>query len=736
MFEALGLSAVNQGLLWGSLLVASPIIIHLLSKRKFRVVDWAAMDFLLEANRRNRRRIQLENLILLILRCLAIILLTFLVARLLVNPSSLLGGGAASYRTERIIVLDDSPSMGARGARKTCFDEAKEGLSLFVRNLAQERPGDTVTLLTTSDPTRPLVHGQLATPDKAEEWVRIIERLELADLPASFDQSLLEIERSLESKTGNVNRMVWVVTDLRQRDWLPAAAQGQESPLVKTIKRLRPKLSGMAVVDLGTNRYANVSVANVAPVDKSLVAGVPTRFEVTLRNFGDADSSEVEVAFTGGDAAPLKASVPSVKAGSTAHVPFTFTFRDTGAATVTAEIGADDLPADNARYYAANVQEGVQVLVVDGEPSSEYGQSETFFVERALAPPGALRSGNALQVVTENQFEGMALDQFQAIIVCNLYRLSDDRIAALEGFVRGGGGLVFFLGDQIDEASYNGRLYHDGQGLFPVKLAGIDGDESERTWVNLTPRSLNHPVLRVYQGANNPFLGRVKIFRWWSSAAAEATSTVLASMTNSRGDPLIVEKSLGKGKTLAVMTAGDDEWSTWPADPSFVVCALEMVSHTARPTTGDRQLSLGATLQHSLNVGRYEGLVTVTPPTKEKATQIRGVASEDAKGLVVQYDETKQRGFYRISASRRDGKEEQIVYAANIDPDEGDLRHADSSELRRRLGDTSVDLVSGMGQFRAGEAGGQGEIWRTLLIALAATLIVEQFLGWRFGQRR
>ena len=59
MFSWLG--AVNPWLMWGSLAIASPIIIHLLSKRKFRIVNWAAMDFLLEANRRNRRRVPIQG---------------------------------------------------------------------------------------------------------------------------------------------------------------------------------------------------------------------------------------------------------------------------------------------------------------------------------------------------------------------------------------------------------------------------------------------------------------------------------------------------------------------------------------------------------------------------------------------------------------------------------------------------------------------------------------------------
>jgi len=50
------------------MLLASPILIHLLNKRRFKIVEWAAMDFLFQADKKNRRRVQLENFVLLMLR--------------------------------------------------------------------------------------------------------------------------------------------------------------------------------------------------------------------------------------------------------------------------------------------------------------------------------------------------------------------------------------------------------------------------------------------------------------------------------------------------------------------------------------------------------------------------------------------------------------------------------------------------------------------------------------------
>src|SRR6266705_1013828 len=55
--------------------VSIPIIIHLLNRKRFRVVVWAAMRFLLAAQRKNSRRLRLEQLLLLAVRTLLLLLL-------------------------------------------------------------------------------------------------------------------------------------------------------------------------------------------------------------------------------------------------------------------------------------------------------------------------------------------------------------------------------------------------------------------------------------------------------------------------------------------------------------------------------------------------------------------------------------------------------------------------------------------------------------------------------------
>jgi len=746
MFQWLGLGAVNTALLWGTLLVASPIVIHLLSKRRFRIIDWAAMEFLLDAERRNRRRIRLEHLILLLLRCLAVILLALLVARPFLLPSGFAARAVDAARFEHIVLLDDSASMEARLGSKTVFDEAKRLLAELVRETARERPGDSLTLILTSQPSRPVLNGLLLTRDRVDGTVGLVEALAVSDTSATFDAALLALDEMLAHSQGTLNRLATggmsPSRGTRREDTPPTTdTPPTDGGVAAVLRRLSEKVQGVTVVDVGGEWGANLTVAEIAVGEKALVAEVPARFEVVVANHGEADVSDVDVTFTAGNSMPLRGSIDLVRAGERASVPFTFTFRQPGSVPVRAEIAADVLPRDNARYYAAAVREGVPILLVDGEPSSEYGETETFYLQRALNPPGDVISGNQIEVVTENPFEGTPLDGYQVIILANLYRITENRRVSLEQWVRAGGGLVFFLGDQVDELFYNEKLHAKGAGLFPLALAGVRGDEAAREWVHLSESSANHPVLRVFEGAQNPFLRRVKIFRWWEGApGAEAvkagTVQVVAAYDDPNGAPAMVEQTLGKGRVLAVTTSADAEWTTWPADPSYLVVVLELARYATRPTADEGAIGVGLPVRKTLDPSRYASTVRIEPPGSAEGLELQALPTEDGKSLLLHYEDTARQGVYRLHLERRDGSAETEHVAVNVDPAEGDLKPADRRAVRRLLGDAKVEVVAGRQFLARGTSGARVEIWRAMLFALVLALCIEQALAWWFGTRR
>ena len=94
----LALAFLHPLLLWGLPLCAVPIVIHILNRRRHQKLPWAAMSFLLAAMKRNKKRLQMEQWLVLLLRTLAVLLLVFLVSR------PLLDGGLVGGRTHHVVL--------------------------------------------------------------------------------------------------------------------------------------------------------------------------------------------------------------------------------------------------------------------------------------------------------------------------------------------------------------------------------------------------------------------------------------------------------------------------------------------------------------------------------------------------------------------------------------------------------------------------------------------------------
>ncbi len=758
---------VNPWLLGlGTLLVAAPIIIHLLNKRRFKVVDWAAMDFLLDADKRNRRRVRLENLLLLLLRCLTVFLIGLLLARPFL-PTGLTAGLLETAQFERIVLLDDSLSMQVQSGNESAMDAAKRSLTDLVRNLATGKSDDTLTLLVTSQPDQRQINAALIRTDTLGDLIDTIESLEATDRPANLAAALLELEHYVATEPKNVNRVVYVLTDMRERDWTSEQTDGNNQP-AQILRRLAKQTNGCFLIDVAGGEHNNVAITSIRPED-TLVAGVSSRFDVTLANFGDAEVRDLTVKFTAGQSIPLTAEIEQIAAGGSATAAFSFTFAppelpvaDDGignssrtapvdairvqAEVVTIDPGAQDrLAADSTRFFAARVVPGIPTLIVDGDPSATYGRSESFYLQRALVPPGQSLSGIAVEVITESELETVRLDKYQVIFLCNLYRLSQPRLEALEAWTRAGGGLILMPGDQTDESFFNQQLYRDATGLSPIRLEGLRGDESESTWSFFHIVVGNHVVLRVFEGQNNPFLDRVKTFRWWGASMKPEQLgrdvAVLARFTDVDESPAIVERSFDSGRVVALTIPADADWSTWTDDPSYLITMQELVRYMARNVGGSGDLAVGQPLRQPVDLTQYKMDAALHMPGDQRigvqaAPAETSQQSADQTVWKIVHADTDRRGFYELELTRTDGGSDRVLFAANVDPREGDLKRLDTAALKRELGDAPVTISTADAAAAQGVRGSQHEVWHTVLAVLVGVLCGEQILGWLFGLRR
>ena len=152
----LALGFANAPLLYGLAAASVPIVIHLLNRRRFREVPWAAMRFLMAAIRKNQRRIRIEQWLLLAVRTLIVLLVVTAMAKPFLES---LGVVIAGRRVHRVLVLDASLSMGYKAGGTSRFDRPRP----WPPSWSRARAGATaVSVILMGRPPRVVIGGSVA----------------------------------------------------------------------------------------------------------------------------------------------------------------------------------------------------------------------------------------------------------------------------------------------------------------------------------------------------------------------------------------------------------------------------------------------------------------------------------------------------------------------------------------------------------------------------------------------
>ena len=197
--------------LLGFLALASvPIIIHLLNRRRFMRVDWAPMKYLKLTIKTNRRRLRIEQLLLLLLRTVAIIVLIAAIARPVLSSTGLGAWLGGRSRTSRIIVIDDSLSMGYQLDRRSALEAAKAVVTELANKVGAQ---DSVTAFTTSAPQVPLVRE--AHLEERGSLLGQLPKLFVSDTRSDWGATFKQIDQYLAAATFPVKE-VTIITDFRK----------------------------------------------------------------------------------------------------------------------------------------------------------------------------------------------------------------------------------------------------------------------------------------------------------------------------------------------------------------------------------------------------------------------------------------------------------------------------------------------------------------------------------------
>ncbi len=188
---------------------AVPLAIHLWNRRRYREVSFAAIEYLLAALRKNARRIQLEQWLLLAIRTLIIVLVALAVAEPYLDAARL--DSFTGQRTLKVLVIDGSYSMAYRPTDRSRFERAK----LAAEKIVEESPaGDAFLLVVLADPPVIVVGSPAHDPS---DFLQEIDNLRLVQGLADLPATLARVEEVLAAagSSAPTRREVYFLTDLR-----------------------------------------------------------------------------------------------------------------------------------------------------------------------------------------------------------------------------------------------------------------------------------------------------------------------------------------------------------------------------------------------------------------------------------------------------------------------------------------------------------------------------------------
>lgn len=505
------------------------MIIHLLNRRRYRVVQWAAMDFLREAVQRNRRILQIRDLLLLALRTLCVLLFGLAMAR----PYFASGQGVieTNQPLHAVFIVDNSLSMGYERLDGTLLDEAKAKALEFADRLP---PGSRMSVLPLCGSTGAFSRDPYRT---IEDFRDALMRIEVVDRAASAAQAAELALDACNQVTDLPAKRVIFVGDQQLVNWPTGSLAAQLKQLPE-----------MQVVQIAADHPDNAWISAFQLQDGIADVETETVFLASVRYEGQTERTSVPVTLTVDNVAVASQTV-DLEPGQTREVRFTHRFDQPIEAgqvvfvPASVSLAPDRLKGDDRRFLAVPVVAALPVVFVDQYGPNEDPQKnrygETFHLRRLLSPVISRGDVNRqliqIRHVTMNQLGRQTLSDARLVVIAGVERPDTD-ISVLREYVQQGGQLVIAAGADFDPAAWTSLAWQDGRGILPVPLAAQPvGRLPEEATGRLdpffmAPESMVHDYFYVDQSSRDELNDLYRTPLFFKAAAADVTDATLKTL--------------------------------------------------------------------------------------------------------------------------------------------------------------------------------------------------------------
>lgn len=699
------MSFLSPALLLGLLAAAIPPVLHLMLRRKAVQVRFPALEFILRSNRKTARRFRFKQLMLMLVRSLLLALLAFALARPFLHHDTDPAAVAADAGGTTVVVLDAGYPMGFALDDETLLDRAR----FLAESLLDDGNGMGALVVAGDRVTTPFAEptGDLAAVRRALEEVAVGHRAD------RLGDAVARAYEMLDDAPPGGRRVVVLTT-----------AAGAASDLPRP-----PPTTGDAAIDL-----VPIDVSEGRPTPNRAVLGVTLqpapemgtghwRVEARIGNFGpDAIARlpvHVEV-----DGVPTVRGFLDLGPGEEGVKTFYVNVDQAAATPAAVVIEPDALPADDRRPFWLQPAPQMRVLAVNGDPRPTPYRDELFYLERALSPLTAAGARVRLDITDVPTLQRRDLDDFDVVVLANVGELAADRARALEAFVRGGGGLLVSMGDQVKPTIANDLL----GALLPRTLrdvrqagdAAASAEAGDRRAARPNAFERGHAILRTIPNPAATSLGSAQIRRYMLlDPAADASGEVVVGLDD--GAPLLLTRTVGQGRVALLTTTLDRDWGDLPIRADF----LPLLQQTLRFLTRVAELDSAPVV-----VGRPAPVPVEDPRVQRVRVRapdgdLRVVERPKAEADPWVFEGTASPGHYRVEPDPPlPGLVALPGFAVALDPAGADLRGPAAKS-------PAGEDVAAAGAGVATSVTKRTELWHAALFGLFLLLLGEAALLFR-----
>ena len=674
---------LSPSILWGMLAITIPIIIHLISLRHTRDTEFSTLRFIKSLKHETIRRLRIKQWLLVLLRTIAILCLILMFSRPLMT-GTLTSKLAGDIESRAVIIVDNSASMAVHTGDGTLLDRAKSSLPAILKGLE----GETTVELYQTNPPRKLFSGSHEEGRSIMTGVKGIVQTNMTDNLWTMIDSVLQMVEASEP-----NRECFIISDF------------QSAPSF-TIDSLNPNSDWKYYCILQPKVENNISISEVSVLSQIKLPNHLVKLNTRVGNGGVTDKRNI----------PVELYLNDERVGQIVSQFEPSKFKDfmfqvypgkTGIINGKIVIPDDDFPMDNFRNFDLVIPNQIAVKVI--------GQSmeELFLLDLALS---AITGETELLLIDRDlsdDVERLFLSDIDILLLHNPTNLSNSAIEDLQRFLMNGGGLIWFVGNdlnQTDPVAWPSLLklpeliktrHLDGESFFSTLIV----DENHSLFTDLNINNMNEELPQVFG---------------YNEVRLQMNHTPLIKLNN--GHPLLIESKAFGSSGFVFTSPLNLGWNDLSVKGLLVPLLHRMLILLGTKEFNVQPLLVGQDKIIDIKGDNINAEWVLMTPMENEIKLIPDYTNE--KLLITQ---TSELGSYHVFA---DGN---LVssFSTVLSPHELPSIRIEGEKLTESLGVEQARIIqhtqhleSELKEIRYGRS-----IWRLLLFIALSCLVIETILG-------